>query len=94
MPHDANGNEIKQGDLVMLRCEVLEVYEGEEVCNVKVQALDGETPPGIANWKPVLTCNANSLRKLGIRRQRAMERVDQFNKLKAEVREAAKAPGD
>lgn len=47
--HDANGTELKKGDRVMIECEVTELYETEDFCNVSLRTVrpmrgDGGTP--------------------------------------------------
>lgn len=44
MPHDANGRELKAGDLVDLRCRVVAVFPQERACNVQLEPV--ERPEG------------------------------------------------
>lgn len=37
MPHDKNGSLIQKGDRVLIECEVQEVSESLEYCNIKVK---------------------------------------------------------
>ncbi len=57
MPHDKNGKQIQQGDIVNLRCRVDQVQAGEDACNVNLIALDGNE----SDYKPSIACNARSL---------------------------------
>jgi hypothetical protein len=57
MPHDINGRELKQGDIVTLRARVENIYSPPSGCNVRVVAIDG--PP--EEYKPSITCNAKSV---------------------------------
>lgn len=86
MPHDANGQLLKEGDIVTLRCRVVKIYAGQDMCNLTIEALEGGEVEGYETYRPTLTCNADSVRK-------ADDRIERFNELKAEVREAAKGLG-
>lgn len=39
MPHDAKGQELKEGDEVVLRGKVKAVYPGATMCNVTIETL-------------------------------------------------------
>lgn len=53
MPHDRKGDVLKVGDRVVVFGTVKEIWEGEEACNVRVEAdsVEDEHPPD-------LTCNS------------------------------------
>ena len=53
MPHDKKGNEVQQGDRVVLYGTVKEVYPGADACNVEVQA-----DPVEGEFAPVVVCNS------------------------------------
>lgn len=55
MPHDANGDALKVGDIVTVTFEVTQVYGGETACNVSLKGLP-ETVEG--EYPPTLTCNS------------------------------------
>lgn len=46
MPHDANGNPLKVGDVVVLRAKITALCEGEEYCNVTIESEHGRRPDG------------------------------------------------
>lgn len=48
MPHDRNGAEIKEGDIVLVECEVKTICAGEEYCNLTVASVVGRKPDGRA----------------------------------------------
>ena len=60
MPHDKNGNLLKEGDEVILRCKVISVYESETQCNVLVEA--AERPDG-EGYIPQITGNSRFYEK-------------------------------
>lgn len=44
--HDANGQELKKGDMVLIPAEITEVYPSEEYCNVTLKTTLGRRPDG------------------------------------------------
>lgn len=44
--HDANGHALKVGDKVLIPCEVTQLYESEDYCNVAVKTTIGRRPDG------------------------------------------------
>jgi hypothetical protein len=63
MPHDLRGNELKEGDAVVLRGTVKSVSAGEEYCNITIESEHGRQPDGL---KETVTFNAAVLEKVGI----------------------------
>lgn len=62
MPHDRNGDPLKDGDRVTLRATVRHVWTNETACNVEIQV---DAPQG--EYSPILSLNARSLEKeLGV----------------------------
>ncbi len=55
MPHDRNGDEIQEGDIVMLECVVDKVYPQADFCNVTLKSVAARKPDGI---QETFTCNA------------------------------------
>lgn len=62
MPHDAKGNAISVGDTLVARFKVIEVYTGEEGCNVLVEAVRPHACPE-AECAPSVTCNTRFFEK-------------------------------
>ncbi len=58
MPHDILGNELREGDVVMMRMRVSAVYPTEKACNVTLVAVDGPE----SEYKPVVSCNTKLVR--------------------------------
>jgi hypothetical protein len=44
--HDANGQELKKGDMVLIPAEVSELWATEEYCNVQLTTTLGRRPDG------------------------------------------------
>lgn len=44
--HDAKGRELKVGDVVLIPAVLLDVYTGEDYCNVKAESAIGRRPDG------------------------------------------------
>lgn len=44
MPHDRNSRPLKVGDVVNVPCQVTQLQEGTEYCNVTVQTLEPMFP--------------------------------------------------
>lgn len=44
MPHDKNGKELKSGDIVTMKFKVVEVYKGEEACNLNLESVEKMYP--------------------------------------------------
>jgi len=58
MPHDKNGEPLKVGDVVNIEYKVVQVWPGETMCNVQLEAtekVDGE-------YAPQQSCNAKFVR--------------------------------
>lgn len=62
MPHDKNGNRLREGDEVVLRAKVTELYEGEDACNLTIEGL--ESPAAEGEVLPVLTTNTGFVEKV------------------------------
>jgi hypothetical protein len=62
MPHDARGNVIIGGDTLLARFKAVEVYAGEEACNVLVEMIRPEGCPE-AEYAPQITCNTRLFSK-------------------------------
>jgi len=58
MPHDANGNVIKNGDRVKVAFIVKEVYQGEEYCNCSLETVHPMYP---GEHKTALTVNTRQV---------------------------------
>lgn len=39
MPHDLNGKLVEEGEVVLVRCVVLRVHEGDDYCNVDLKTI-------------------------------------------------------
>ena len=63
MPHDLNGKPLREGDEVMVRCRVRNIYEQAELCNVTLETL--VAMPGPGGRPSLLTLNAGQLEKTG-----------------------------
>lgn len=59
MPHDTNGVELKQGDIVTIQMTVRAVYPGAEMCNVTL------VRGGADEQALSLTCQARQVTKIG-----------------------------
>lgn len=44
MPHDKNGEEIKAGDLVTLKCRVTLVNTNSDYCNAQLETVERMSP--------------------------------------------------
>lgn len=53
MPHDMNGQQLQEGDVVTMRMRVKAVYPTETACNVTLVAVDGP----VVEYKPEVSCN-------------------------------------
>ncbi len=49
MPHDKNGVELKEGDIVILRCIVKNISPSEHYCNATITPLEPMPPYSTAN---------------------------------------------
>ena len=63
MPHDLNGKPLRQGDEVIVRCRVQNIYEQAELCNVTLETL--VAMPGPGGRPSILTLNAGQVEKTG-----------------------------
>lgn len=61
MPHDLNNNIIKVGDIINLRCKVLEIHQTEEFCNCN---LETEIPIYPSNDRTFITVNTKQVSKV------------------------------
>lgn len=63
MPRDVNGKEIKIGDIVYIKCTVVQTREDEFDCdlNVKLETYNGRRGTGITK---IITLNSRIVEKL------------------------------
>lgn len=61
MPHDANGNELKVGDMVAVFGVVTQINEGPDYCNCNVE-VDAKMPPDMTTTN-ISAINTRQLRK-------------------------------
>lgn len=60
MPHDKNGQLLKEGDLVNVPCVVKSITTGEEFCNLSVETTEPMYP---GDQKNFITLNAKQVVK-------------------------------
>ncbi len=59
MPHDKNGNLLKEGDTVLIEATVRTIQTGEEYCNLTVDTVEPMYP---GDSKTAITLNAKQVR--------------------------------
>jgi hypothetical protein len=62
MPHDANGQPLKVGDIVTMRFRVTFVGTSERECNVTMEALDFASKG--QSYRPIVSCNSKLAQRL------------------------------
>lgn len=60
MPHDVNGDEVKAGDLVTVRCKVISVSASPDYCNLTLETVEPMHP---GDSPVMITLNAKQVEK-------------------------------
>lgn len=64
MPHDKNGEELKVGDVVHLKCTITHLSENAEYCNCTIQSVE-PVHPSNHQTGTIVSLNTKQVEKCG-----------------------------